>query len=271
MANISSPDDIGAISDVCETLDCLANVYRVMGEPQKALQFFEQSLKRRVRLVSATPSDKSQVCLLLQTYEEVIVLTKQLANECENANEMLDRIGVLTVEMGSLYDHRLNRQSKALIYFQKALQVFQQRNDYKQIGNTLTLIGIIHVKNSANQQALKCFQDSLVMRRMYSKKKETADIAETLHNIGNCEAKEGRFEDSLRSYEEALRIKVKVHPNDQLSIAKTKHCIGLAMLQLGNLDDALKSFESSLKVRRALLGDAHLYVSFSLHRSVNCH
>jgi tetratricopeptide (TPR) repeat protein len=210
--------------------------------------------------------DKSQVCLLLQTYEDVIVVTKQLSQERENKNEMLDKIGTLTVEMGSLYDHRLNKQSKALIYFQNALQIFQQRNDYKQIGNTLTLIGVIHVKKSANQQALKCFQDSLVMRRMYSKERETADIAETMHNIGNCEAKEGSFQESLRSYKEALRIKLKVHPNEQLSIAKTEHCIGLAMLQLGNLDDALKSFESSMKVRRALLGDNHLDVSFSLHR-----
>lgn len=264
MANISGPHDTNAISDVCETLDCLANVYRSMGEHEKALQFFEQCLKRRVRLVSTASLDKSQVYLLLQTYEDVILVTKKHAQD--NENEMLDRIGTLTVEMGSLYDHRLNKQSKALVYFQKALQIFKQRNDYRQIGNTLTLIGVIHAKKSDNQQALKCFQDSLVMRRMYSKTNETADIAETMHNIGNCEAKEGRFQESLHSYEEALRIKMKVQPNEQLSIAKTEHCIGLAMLQLGNLDDALKSFESSMKARRSLLGDNHLDVSFSLHR-----
>ena len=104
------------------------------------------------------------------------------------------------------------------------------------------------------------------MRMMHNKKKETADIAETMHNIGNCEAKEGRFEDSLLSYEEALQIKNKVIPNKQLSIAKTEHCMGLAMLQLGNLDTALEFFEKSLKFRQALLGNNHLDVSFSLHR-----
>ena len=161
-------------------------------------------------------------------------------------------------------DRRLWR--KALKYLQKALLIFQKRKDYKQIGNTLSLIGVIHVKKSANQKALKCFQDLLVMRMMHNKKKETADIAETMHNIGNCEAKEGRFEDSLLSYEEALQIKNKVIPNKQLSIAKTEHCMGLAMLQLGNLDTALEFFEKSLKFRQALLGNNHLDVSFSLHR-----
>lgn len=265
LANVSGPYDINAISDVCETLDCLANVYRVMGESQKALQFYEQCLKRRVRLVSATSSDRSQVSLLLTTYEDVIELTKIQAT-CESKNETLGRIGTLMVETGSLYDHRLNKQSKALTYFQKALLIFQQMKDYKQIGNTLTLIGVIHVKRKKNQKALNCFHDSLVMRRMYSTNKETVDIAETMHNIGNCEAKEGRFEDSLRSYEEALRIRNKVHPNDQLSLAKTEHCKGLAMLQLGDMDAALELFEKSLKVRRALLGNDHLDVSFSLHR-----
>ena len=264
LANVSGPYDINTISDVCEMLDCLANVYPVMGMSQKALQFYMQCLKRRVRLVSATSSDKSQVSLLLITYEDVIELLQ--AKECESQNETLGRIGTLMVEMGSLYDHRLNKQSKALAYFQKALQIFQQMKDYEQIGNTLTLIGVIHVKKSANQKALNCFQNSLVMRRMYSTNKETVAIAETMHNIGNCEAKEGRFKDSLCSYEEALRIKKKFYPNMQLSLAKTEHCKGLAMLQLGDLDAALELFEKSLIARRALLGDDHLDVSFSLNR-----
>ena len=265
LANASGAYDIIGTNDVCETLDCIANVYRIKGEHQKALQFFEQCLKRRVRVVSATLSDKTQVSLLLHTYEDVIALTKIQVKECANGNDMSQRIGVLLVEMGMLYDQRLNKQSKALIYLQKALQVFQLKKDYKQIGDTLSLIGVIHVKKSANQKALKCFRDSLVMRKMSSTQKETAGIAETLHNIGNCEAREGQFENSLRSYGEALRIKKKIYPNEHVYIAKTEHCIGLAMLQLGNLDAALESFETSMKARRTLLGD-HLDVSFSLHR-----
>ena len=267
LASISGAYDVNGINDVCETLDCIANVYRIKGEYEKSLQFFEQCLKRRVRIVSATLSDKSQVSLLLRTYEDVISLTKkQFKKESVDKDEMSEKIGPLLVEMGMLYDHRLNKQSKALIYLQKALQVFQQRKDYRQIGNTLSLIGVIHVKKSAHEKALKCFTDSLVMRKMSSPTIETAGIAETMHNIGNCEARDGQFENSLLSYEEALRIKKNIFPERHISIAKTEHCMGLAMLQLGNLDAALEYFESSLKVRRSLLGSSHLDVSFSLHR-----
>ena len=266
LASISGAYDINGINDVCETLDCIANVYRVKGEHEKALQFFEQCLKRRVRIVSAALSDKNQVSLLLRTYEDVISLTKKQLKESADKDEMSAKIGPLLVEMGTLYDHRLNKQSKALIYLQKALQVFQQMKDYKQIGNTLSLIGVIHVKKAAHEKALKCFTDSLVMRKMASPNMETASIAETMHNIGNCEARDGQFDNSLRSYGEALRIKKMVFPERHISIAKTEHCMGLAMLQLGNLDDALKYFEPSLNVRREFLGGSHLDVSFSLHR-----
>ena len=214
-------------------------------------------------------SDKNQVSLLLQAYEDVIALTKLKVKESADKSEMLDRIGTLLVEMGTLYDHRLNKPSKALIYLQKALQVFQKQKNFKHIGNTLSLIGGIHARKSANQKALKCFRDSLVMQKMASSDNETAGIADTMHSIGNCEARDGLFEDSLRSYEEALRIKNNIyHPDkgNNISVAKTEHCIGLALLQLGNLDDALQHFQSSLKARRELLGNDHLDVSFSLHR-----
>ena len=236
------------------------------GEHDKSLQFFEQCMKRRVRIVSAAISDKNQVSLLLRTYEDVIALTKLQFKESADKDQMAEKVGPLLVEMGTLYDHRLNKQSKALIYLQKALQVFEQRKDYKQIGNTLSLIGVIHVKKSAHEKALKCFTDSLVMRKLSSQNTETASIADTMHNIGNCEARDGQFENSLRSYEKALRVKRTISPENHVSIAKTQHCMGLALLQLGNLDEALEYFEASLKVRRELLGGSHLDISFSLHR-----
>ena len=219
--------------------------------------------------MSAAPAaDKAQILLLLRTYEEVIALTKQLQDKEESVYDptSTDKIGTLHVEMGTLYDHRLNKQSKALVYFQRALERFQQDKDYKHIANTLSLIGVIHVKKSANGKALKCFRDSLVMRRMSpTTPEEKIGIAETLHNIGNCEAREGEFESSLRSYGEALKIKRKIFQDEHISIAKTEHCMGLAMLQLGNLDGALDLFLTSMKVRRKLLGDDHLDLSFSLH------
>ena len=203
----------------------------------------------------------------------VILLTKSQAKlraDDDAAASSDATVGPLLVEMGTLYDQRLGKQSRALVHYQRALQVFQQTKDYGQIGSTLCLIGSVHVRKGDGDKALKCYRDSLVMRRLSSGGRgETPEIAETLHSIGNCEARDGRFEDCIESYNSALEMKRKVFGDaDHVSIAKTEHCVGLALLQLGQYDEALTSFDSSLKARRSQLGQDHLDVAFSLHRYI---
>lgn len=266
LAHVAGDNDVSGTNDVCETLNCIANVFRAKGERQKARLFFEQCLKRRVRIMNAALPDVGQVMLLIRTYEDVIALSKSRTNENTRDSNQIRKLGTLFVEIGKLYDFQLNKQSKALNYFQHALQMFKEGNDYKLIGNTLSLIGVIHVKKSAHSKALKCFNDSLVMLKMYSETKESVEIADALHNIGNCDARMGHFENSIPAFEEALRIKKLIYPAVHLSISKTEHCLGLVLSQLGSLDQGHKLFQSSLNTRRALLGNDHLDVSFSLHR-----
>ena len=264
-ANVSSAYDVNEMSDICDTLNCIANVYRAKMDRQRALKFFEQSLNKRARIVSATLSDDEQVPILLSTYEDVIALMKVELKESTDKREITEKIGSLLVEMAMLYDHRLNKPRKALTYFQRALQVFKQLKDLKKIGQVLSHMASIHVKNADNQKALKCFRDALVLEKK-SLKGESLEMADTLHNIGNCEAKEGEYEKCLDTYSESLRIKTSILPMEHASIAKTEHCIGLAQMQAGYLEKALGYFLSSIKARRSLLGNDHLDVSFSLHR-----
>ena len=264
-ANVSSAYDVNEMSDICDTLNCIANVYRAKMDRKRALKFFEQSLNKRARIVSTTLSDDEQVPILLSTYEDVIALMKVELKESTDKREITEKVGSLLVEMAMLYDHRLNKPRKALTYFQRALQVFKHLKDLKKIGQVLSHMASIHVKNADNKKALKCFRDALVLEKK-SLKGESLEMADTLHNIGNCEAKEGEYEKCLDTYSESLRIKTSILPAEHASIAKTEHCIGLAQMQAGYLEKALDYFLSSIKARRSLLGNDHLDVSFSLHR-----
>ena len=264
-ANVSSAYDVNATRDICDTLNCIANVYRAKMDRQRALQFFEQSLSKRARIVSSALSNDEQVKILLSTYEDVIALMKVELKESAGKREITEKIGSLLVEMALLYDHRLNKQRKALTYYQRSLQVFKHIKDLKKIGQVLSQMASIHVKNDDNQKALKCFRDALVLQKK-SQREESLEMADALHSIGNCEAKEGEFEKCLETYDSSLRIKKNILPEEHASIAKTEHCIGLAQIQAGNFEKALGYFLSSIKARRSLLGNHHLDVSFSLHR-----
>ena len=70
MANNTDPSDLDGSADVCESLECIANVYRARGEADRALQFFGQCLRRRRKVVSDPASSRSHVTALLQTYED---------------------------------------------------------------------------------------------------------------------------------------------------------------------------------------------------------
>ena len=70
MANNTDPSDLDGSADVCESLECIANVYRARGEADRALQFFGQCLRRRRKVVADPASSRSHVTALLQTYED---------------------------------------------------------------------------------------------------------------------------------------------------------------------------------------------------------
>ena len=70
MANNTDPSDLDGSADVCESLECIANVYRARGEADRALQFFGQCLRRRRKVVADPASSRSHVTSLLQIYED---------------------------------------------------------------------------------------------------------------------------------------------------------------------------------------------------------
>lgn len=91
------------------------------------------------------------------------------------------------------------------------------------------------------------------------------EVAETLHNMGNCCAKQSDFDNAAIHYEQSLIIK-RMIDGESLSTAKTLHTIGLVNEEIGLLDDAFKYYEDSYKIRLAQLGESSLDVAFSLHR-----
>jgi len=91
-------------------------------------------------------------------------------------------------------------------------------------------------------------------------------VGETLHNMGNCAAKQHDFDKAAECYEKSLIIKRLAFGNNSLSTANTLHNIGMVNEELGLLHDSLNYYKDALAVRTVLLGKKHVDVAFSLHR-----
>ena len=298
-ANIQGPNDIQGLSDLCESLHSIANVYKVTGQFERALQFHEQVLKRRslidgIVLKQKLP-DKIQVNKLIQVYQDLVAVAKFISRDKSTGNideTKFSQVGSYLVEIGKLYEHRLSKPMKALLYYQEAMDAFKEANNHTQIISCLTLMGSIHVHASANEKALSCFSKALVMTLQKGSHvpRQSLCHADLLHNIGNCHAKKGEdgfltsllpltrlqllqtksvlgdYKKCVISYRDSLKIKKKLLTLTDLSTAKTEHCLALALLQLGDSNEALKYFRTSLKAREEKLGVEHLDVGFSLHQ-----
>jgi len=112
---------------------------------------------------------------------------------------------------------------------------------------------------------MKWFIDSLKVRTTVLGPHHK-ECGETLHNMGNCAAKQLDFDKAAECNEKSLIIKRLAFGNNSLSTAKTLHNIGVVNEELGLLDDSLNYYKDALAVRTILLGKRHIDVAFSLNR-----
>jgi tetratricopeptide (TPR) repeat protein len=193
-ANIKGPHDIEGLNDLCESLHCIANVYRLTGQFERALQFSEQVLKRR-RAMAAT-ADTDQTAKLIRVYEDLVALTKLISRDDDGSIDKIKfaQVGIYLMEVGKLYDHKLSKPMKALLYYQEAMDAFKEVNDHINTIACLTSMGNVHVRSSSNDKALSCFSKGLVLtlRKDSGVPKQSACHADLLHSIGNCQSKKGK-------------------------------------------------------------------------------
>jgi len=149
-------------------------------------------------------------------------------------------------------------------YYNKSLKIRKIQKDYNNVGNLLNSLGIAHAQRRSYKKALRCFSDSLSVRKTILGENHS-EVAETLHNMGNCAAKQSDFDNAAIYYEQSLIIKRLNYGDESLSTANTLHNIGTVNEELGLFDDALKYFEDAYKIRRDISGTKSLNVAFSLH------
>jgi tetratricopeptide (TPR) repeat protein len=145
-------------------------------------------------------------------------------------------------------------------------QIRKIRKDYTDVGNILNALGIAHGKRRSFKKASRCLLDSLAIRKTMLGDMHP-EVAETYHNLGNCSAKQGDFDNALIYYEQSLIIK-KMNYGDTESTATTIQTIGMVNEEQGMLDNAFGYYQEALNIRMNKLGANHLECAFSLHRYV---
>ena len=84
-----------------------------------------------------------------------------------------------------------------------------------------------------------------------------AEVARSLVTQGNLLGIQGRFEEAIPLYKEALEIMIKTLGHDHLDVAKALMNMASVLARLERFDEAREKLEQALVILRSTIGDDH--------------
>jgi tetratricopeptide (TPR) repeat protein len=249
--------------DVCDIITCIGNVYKSMGDEHTALKVFRHANELRASVAKATVLNKMQTKTLIHSYEDILDILRLQHKSSERPDVEQDEIASILLKMGQLYD-TIDNFAKSDRCFEKSLKLMLTSGDKVKAGQVLNVKGISYAKRQKYKEAMSSFEQALALRKE-ALGAGHIDVAETLHNMGNCAAKANDLNDARTYYDESLRIKRKRLGSNNTSVAQTLHNIGNVLVGQGKNDAAMRSYQEALSLRRDVLGNDNIEVAYSLH------
>jgi CHAT domain-containing protein/Tfp pilus assembly protein PilF len=221
-----------------------------LGEQQKALEYYSQSLTLRravgdrgreadtLNNIGLVYSELGEQQKALEYYNQSLPLSRAVSDRRGEA-AALNNIGLVYSELGE--------KQKALEYYSQSLPLLRAVGDRSGEARILTNIGGVYDDLGEKQKALDYYSQSLPLSRALG---DRSGEASTLTNIGSAYSALGEQQKALEYYSQSLPLRRAV--GDRRGEASTLTSIGLVYSQLGEQQKALEYYSQSLPLRRAV-------------------
>jgi CHAT domain-containing protein/Tfp pilus assembly protein PilF len=233
-------------------LNDLGTIYGDLGEPKKALEFYNQALPI---LRSLRPRDRKNEATTLnnigKTYDDLrdekkaLKFFEQALEIYENES---DQRGVaVTYSNIGMASYHLGEKQEALNSLGQSLALALGANAYDVAGKTLINLGAIYEDLGDYQKALVFYNKA---QQIFHAIRDPNNEAGVLLNIGNLLHETSELQKSLESYNQALSL-ARAVGNPDLE-AKTLNSIGAVYAELGQDRKALDFCEHALLIIRTV-------------------
>ncbi|MFX0062775.1 MAG: tetratricopeptide repeat protein [Candidatus Hermodarchaeota archaeon] len=225
-------------------LNLKGTIYRLKGELDQALTFFQQSLALskefgNKRGIAESLHNIGNIYYLkgrlnpgLDYYQQALVLCEQI-NDKQAMADSLANIGLIYLEKEDF--------SQALNYYMKALTLREQIGNKQDIAKSLDNIATLYFCKGEFDQALSIFQQSFALRKEIRNKYH---IAVSLSSIGTIYHHKGELNQALTYYQQGLKLYRQINHKRGLAFALGN--IGEIYNLKGALNQALECFRDSL-------------------------
>ncbi|WP_242051283.1 tetratricopeptide repeat protein [Nostoc spongiaeforme] len=200
--------EIGDRNGVGNSLGNLGNAYNFLGENQRAIEFHQQSL--------------------------------------EIFREIGDRFGVgrSLNNLGSAY-YSLGEYQRAIEFHQQSLEIFREIGDRNGVGNSLNNLGSAYYSLGEYQRAIEFHQQSLAIFREIG---DRFGVGSSLIGLGNAYGSLGENQRAIEFYQQSLEIKREI--GDRSGVGSSLGNLGNAYCSLGEYQRAIEFHQQSLEIKR---------------------
>jgi len=226
----------------------IGGVYAQIGQPRRALEFFNQALPI-MREVGNRRGEARALNYIGSVYEQLGPPQKAL--EFHNqalpiAREVGDRRGEgsTLMSIGNVYG-RTGEPQKALEFYNQALPILREVGNHEGEGGTLDNIGNVYRNIGQSQKALEFYNQALAITQKGGDRRHEAAA---LTNIGNIYRYTGQPQTALEFYHRALPIFREV--GDRRDEAATLKNIGAVYHNTGQPQKALIFYNQALLIER---------------------
>src|ERR1022692_3234250 len=228
----------------------IGSIYYNLGEPQKALDYYNQALTLRraagdgvgevstLNNIGNVYSGLGEQQKALDYYSQALPLLRAVGDRARQA-AMLTNIGNVYVDLGE--------KQKALDHFNQALPLARAVGGRAGESGTLNNIGYVYWELGEKQRALDYFNQALPLERALG---DRPGEANTLNNIGKVYSDLGEKQKALDYYDQALPLRRAV--GNRQGEAYTLNNIGEVYSELGENHKALGYYIQALRLARAV-------------------
>jgi serine/threonine protein kinase/tetratricopeptide (TPR) repeat protein len=207
----------------------LGDVYRKLGNFERAGQLIESSLERRRALFG---SNHRAVA------------------------ESLVTLGILRIEQARLEDaEQLVRDGLAM--FRRDLPA-----DHPDVANALASLGKVLQERGAYDDAIRAYEEAV---RLHSRSKEpTPDLAESLSELANTHFYAGNYEKSVELNQQALEMDRRIFGDRHPRVGDTLISLGAVQFEWGRAAEAERYHRAGLEIIEAWYGPDHYRTAAAL-------
>ncbi len=217
---------------------------------------------KNVKLIAEAYSLMGAVYPEINKEPEISLLLSEL-EKYPKVKDVSEAIAKINISRAG-YFYKKNNIPASKEWFQKALSIYVQINNDKQIAGIGMNIGIMEYRLGEIKQSLKTYETSIIAANRLH---DTLLIADCLTNISLSEYSLGNIDKSINTQKEANELYLKIHNSKAYQSGLVN--LSSSLSKTGKQDEALKYLLSSLEYAKKTGDDKGIVICYSSLASVS--